>query len=381
LPQKEPTLQSNIKTQLVLGIETSCDDTSICLLKGTPGHGHGAPEVLAHLSFSQEKILKKWGGVVPEIASRNHLEKLTPLIEEAFDRTGLKPQDIDLIGVTTHPGLLGPLLTGLNAAKSYSLILEKPILPVNHVYAHLEAIHLTSNVEIAYPYFGLIVSGGHSLYLLVHSPSEFEILGTTRDDAAGEAFDKGGKLIGLGYPAGRIIDDLAKKGNPETFDFPIGLRGSKDSSLSFSGVKTAMRQFLEKNPHHKVQDGKLPEEGTEAFKNLADLCASYQECIVKALALKARFAMEKALEISKKDRLSFVVGGGVACNSRLRTALKEKFKDTYFVEPKFCTDNGAMIANFALRNSNDATNFPECLSLDAKSSFIQKTKISRKQSS
>ncbi len=371
-------MQSSIKKQLVLGIETSCDDTSICLLKGTPGHGHEAPEVLAHLSFSQEKILKKWGGVVPEIASRNHLEKLTPLIEEAFDRTGLKPNEIDLIGVTTHPGLLGPLLTGLNAAKSYSLVLEKPILPVNHVYAHLEAIHLTANVEINYPYFGLIVSGGHSLYLLVHSSSEFEILGTTRDDAAGEAFDKGGKLIGLGYPAGRIIDDLAKKGNPEAFEFPIGLKGSKDSSLSFSGVKTAMRQFLEKNPHHKVQDGVLPEEGTEAFKNLADLCASYQECIVKALALKAGFAMKKALELSKKDKLSFVVGGGVACNSRLRTVLKEKFEETYFVEPKFCTDNGAMIANFALRNSNDATSFPECLSLDAKSSFIQKTKIVRK---
>ncbi len=378
MPQKEHTLQSNIKKQLVLGIETSCDDTSICLLKGTPGHGHGAPEVLAHLSFSQEKILKKWGGVVPEIASRNHLEKLTPLIEEAFDRTGLKPNEIDLIGVTTHPGLLGPLLTGLNAAKSYSLILEKPILPVNHVYAHLEAIHLTDSVEISYPYFGLIVSGGHSLYLLVHSPSEFEVLGTTRDDAAGEAFDKGGKLMGLGYPAGRIIDDLAKKGNPEAFEFPIGLRGSKDSSLSFSGVKTAMRQFLEKNPHHKVKDGALPEEGTEAFKNLADLCASYQECIVRALALKASFALKKALELSKKEKLSFVVGGGVACNSRLRAVLKEKFEETYFVEPKFCTDNGAMIANFALRNSNDAASFPECLSLDAKSNFIQKTKIGRK---
>jgi len=172
--------------------------------------------------------------------------------------------------------------------------------------------------------------------------------------------------------------DWEKKGNPEAFDFPIGLRGSKDSSLSFSGVKTAMRQFLEKNPHHKVKDGALPEEGTEAFKNLADLCASYQECIVRALALKASFALKKALELSKKEKLSFVVGGGVACNSRLRAVLKEKFEETYFVEPKFCTDNGAMIANFALRNSNDAASFPECLSLDAKSNFIQKTKIGRK---
>ncbi|MDC0253827.1 tRNA (adenosine(37)-N6)-threonylcarbamoyltransferase complex transferase subunit TsaD [Bacteriovoracales bacterium] len=373
-------MQGTNKTQLVLGIETSCDDTSICLLSGLPGKDAPSPEVLAHLSFSQEKILKKWGGVVPEIASRNHLAKLTPLIQEAFEVAKKDPKDIDLLGVTTHPGLLGPLLTGLSAAKSISLIFEKPILPVNHVYAHLEAIHLSKNVNITYPYFGLIVSGGHSLYLLVRSPEDFEILGNTRDDAAGEAFDKGGKLIGLGYPAGRVIDDLAKEGNCEAFDFPIGLKHSKDSSLSFSGVKTAMRQFLENNPEHILKDKTIPEEGTPERKNLADLCASYQEAIVKALALKAKFAMEKALSLSGEKSLQLVVGGGVACNSRLRTSLKEKFIETYFVEPKFCTDNGAMIANFALRNFESAVAFPECLSLDAKSSFIKKTRIVRKKS-
>ena len=142
-----------------------------------------------------------------------------------------------------------------------------------------------------------------------------------------------------------------------------------------------MRQFLEKNPHHKIQKGAIPEEGTEAFQNLADLCASYQESIVKALALKASFALKQALEISQKKHLPFVIGGGVACNSRLRSALKEEFQETYFVEPKFCTDNGAMIANYALRNAKDAASFPECLSLDAKSSFIQKTKLGRKPTS
>ena len=368
-------MQSTSKAKLVLGIETSCDDTSICLLSGYPGKDSPTPEILSHLSFSQENILKKWGGVVPEIASRNHLAKLTPLIQEAFLQAKLDPKDIDLLGVTTHPGLLGPLLTGLNAAKSISLIFEKPIFPVNHVYAHLEAIHLSKGLNITYPYFGLIVSGGHSLYLLVNSPHEFEIMGTTRDDAAGEAFDKGGKLIGLGYPAGKIIDEMAKEGDPKTFEFPIGLKHSKDASLSFSGVKTAMRQFIIDHPEYALKESSLPEKGTQARANLANLCASYQEAIVKALVLKATFALEKAITISEKNDLQLVVGGGVACNSRLRSVLQDKFKDSFFVEPKFCTDNGAMIANFALRNWEHAVPFPEGLSLDAKSSFIKKTKF------
>lgn len=349
---------------IVLGIETSCDDTSVALIKGQKGKWEEAPQILAHQSFSQEILLRKWGGVVPEIAARNHIQKLMPLLEDTFEKAKLKPQDIDLIGVTTHPGLLGPLLTGLNSAKTLSLIHRCPIVPVNHLYAHLEAIHLTET--IAYPYVGLLVSGGHGLYFLVSSPSDMKMLGTTIDDAPGEAFDKGGKLMGLGYPAGRIIDDLAKEGNPKAFSFPIGLRDSKNASLSFSGVKTSLRQFLTEHPHLVAKENQ-----TSFSQEFKDLCASYQYAIVEALKLKTRYALLAAKKLGHQN-IPLVVGGGVACNSALRKTLGEAYNDVFFVKPSFCTDNGAMIANYALRTHQMAMPYPESLRLDARGRFISK---------
>jgi N6-L-threonylcarbamoyladenine synthase len=349
---------------LILGIESSCDDTSLSLLRGDPGVSTSRPEVLAHKSYSQEVLLKKWGGVVPEIAARNHMAKLTPLLENVFDTAKLQPQDVDLIGVTTHPGLLGPLLTGLNSAKGLALYHELPILGVNHLYAHLEAIHLTEQIE--YPYLGLLVSGGHSLFLRVSSPSDMALLGSTIDDAAGEAFDKGGKLMGLGYPAGPIVDKLAAQGDPKRFEFPVGLKGSKDCSMSFSGLKTSLRQFLDKNPSF-IHSG----DSTEYTQDLKDVCASYQYAIVQALGLKLKYAQLK----NKKDlgrELPLVVGGGVACNSGLRQHLQQKSKEVHFVEPRYCTDNGAMIANYALRTADQAIAFPDCLYVDARGRFINK---------
>lgn len=341
--------------QIILGIETSCDDTSIAIIRDRKPF----PEILSFESFSQELILAKWGGVVPEIAARNHLEKIAPLLKTCLKKAEVSLSQIDYIGVTTFPGLLGPLLTGLNAAKTISLIHKTPIIAVNHLYAHLEAIHLTH--EVSYPYLGLLVSGGHSLFLKVSSASEFEILGSTIDDAAGEAFDKGGKLMGLGYPAGRLIDDLSKLGDKSRFEFPIGLKHSKDANLSYSGVKTSLRSLLENNKELYVTDIK------DLKKDHYDLCASYQEAIVSALVLKLNFAKELAGE-----NLPIVVGGGVACNSRLREALNEKFKDVFFVSPKYCTDNGAMIANYALRTRDEATNFPASLEMDARNRFVKK---------
>lgn len=326
---------------LILGIETSCDDTSICLLTGNG-------EILAWNTFSQEQMLKKWGGIVPEIASRNHLAKLVPLMEEVFEAAEKSPKDLDLIGVTTHPGLLGPLLTGLNAAKTISLLYKIPIVAVNHLYAHLEVIHLEK--KISYPYLGVVVSGGHSLFMKVTSPVDFEILGSTIDDAAGEAFDKGAKLLGLGYPGGKMIDDLAKEGNALKYEFPIGLKSSADANLSFSGVKTSLRNFI---------SGK-------DLKDLPDICASYQHAIVSALELKLRYALKKS------GKMPIVVGGGVACNSYLRTILEQKYPDVHFVPPKFCTDNGAMIANYARLAKDQAIPFPDCLGLDAKGRVISK---------
>lgn len=342
----------------VLGIETSCDDTSVSIIK----KNQDKTEVLSHLKFSQDFALKKWGGVVPEIAARNHLEKITPLLEECFQQSRMKPEEIDLISVTTVPGLLGPLLTGLNAAKTLALIHQKPIVATNHLYAHLEAIHLTE--EVSYPYLGLLVSGGHSIFFEVKSSKEFKVIGSTIDDAAGEAFDKGGKLMGLGYPAGHIIDRLAHWGDENKFQFPIGLKGDPSPKMSFSGVKTSLRMFVEK---HK-EELKIPENLDQkqvGYEFLYDTCASYQKCIVDSLTLK----LKRAQEVIEKD-LPIVVGGGVACNSGLRAALTPM--GAKFVKPEFCTDNGAMIANYGMINADLAIAYPQNMNLDARGRFIQK---------
>jgi N6-L-threonylcarbamoyladenine synthase len=360
-----------MSVQTILGIESSCDDTSIAIIRGETNSG--IPEVLAHQSFSQEAMLSKWGGVVPEIAARNHLAKLAPLLKSVLEEAKIKPSELDSIGVTTHPGLLGPLLTGLNSAKTLAMLYELPINPINHLYAHLEAIHLSK--PITYPYLGLLVSGGHSLYFLVESALTFTLLGTTIDDAAGEAFDKGGKLLGLGYPAGRIIDELAQKGNELVHPFPVGLKKSGDANLSYSGLKTSLRDFLVKNPDLVYRGG---EYSTQQF----DLCASYQKAIVDALVLKLSFAEKKAFDLTGIHDLPLVVGGGVACNSYLRTRLQSENSNCHFVEPKYCTDNGAMIANYALRISDKAISYPDCLYTDARGRFISKSElleISRKR--
>lgn len=350
----------------VLGIETSCDDTSLAILEGESS-SRGPGRLLAHLSFNQDEVLKDWGGVIPEIAARNHLDKLTPALKEALARAKVSLSDIDLIGVTTHPGLLGPLLTGLNCAKTLALFHQLPILPVNHLYAHLEAIHLCQ--QINYPYLGILVSGGHGLFIAVNAPGSFEVLGSTIDDAPGEAFDKGGKLLGLGYPAGKLIDERAKLGDKSRFSFPIGLKNSKDSTMSFSGTKTALRNLLDKNPELR-----------ERPKDINDLCASYQEAIVEAVCLKSKEAYVQAKKKWNHENFKIVLAGGVACNSRLRERLREIYPNLALVAPEFCTDNGAMIANFAYLYRESAIPFPECLKIDARGQFISKTEYMAKRS-
>jgi len=382
------------KEHLILGIETSCDDTSLAILRAS-GQRLPKPELLASETFSQEKMLAKWGGVVPELAARNHLEKLAPLLKEVLQSAKIKTNQLTGIGVTTVPGLLGPLLTGINVAKSLSLIHKIPLIPVNHLFAHLEAIFLTE--EVAYPYLGLLVSGGHSAFFLVRGPNQFELIGSTIDDAAGEAFDKAGKMLGLGYPAGRIIDHLAnqftqsmaksptKIDSPtleNSFSFPIGLRHSGDANLSYSGLKTSLRVFLEKNPEQVIQ-GKIEDLNSEQLRMLQELCYFYQNAIVESLFQKLLIAEQMALQkigmpapsrkgAKSKNKIPIVVGGGVAANQGLREKLLQNFDLCHFVKPSFCTDNGAMIANWSYRNIDLAIPFPQCLDLDAKSSFISK---------
>lgn len=359
---------------IVLGIETSCDDTSVGILKK---EGNDLT-VLSHKTFGQEDSLKEWGGVVPEIAARNHLQKIAPLLKMTTEEAGITSSDIDYIGVTSTPGLLGPLLTGLNAAKTLALVAQKPIIPVNHLYAHLEAIHLTQ--ETSYPYLGLLISGGHSIFFLVSSKDDFKVLGSTIDDAAGEAFDKGGKLLGLGYPAGKVIDDLSKFGDPTEHEFPIGLKSSADCRMSFSGLKTSLRVYLEENPSVLEKRPNQFTDKEDSSQEFYDLCASYQNAIVKALILKARYAFKKVKEKTGLKKIPMVVGGGVACNSAIREALTSKYEDVRFVAPHFCADNGAMIANYALINQDKAVPFPECLELDARGRFINKKDFSGKNS-
>ena len=348
---------------LVLGIESSCDDTSVALMQGD--------QILYHHKYGQEELLKSWGGVVPELAARNHLQKMTPLLSDCFSKTQTSPKQLDLISVTTTPGLLGALLTGLNAAKTLSLLYQIPIIATNHLYAHLEAIHLCQ--KVSYPYLGLLISGGHSIYFYVKDKSTFKVLGSTIDDAAGEAFDKGGKLLGLGYPAGHVIDRLAKFGEIKKDIFPIGLKSSADARLSFSGLKTSLRVFLENNPEIISQKPKQFETKEDASSEFYNFCASYQQAISDALLLKLRYALKLAKEkYDAPKECAIVVGGGVACNSKIREDLKLKYPQALFVAPQFCTDNGAMIANYGRLNYEKAISFPDCLYLDSRGRFINK---------
>lgn len=340
--------------RIILGVETSCDDTSICLLEAGD-----SPKILSLNSYNQDFLLEKWGGVVPELAARSHVKALPPLLDVTFKEAGINPEDVTEVAVTTHPGLVGSLLTGINLAKTFAMIRGLPIIPVNHLFAHLEAIHLTE--KVSYPYLGLLVSGGHTAFMWVTGPNQMEVLGTTLDDAAGEAFDKGGKLLGVGYPAGRIIDDLAKTGDIKKFAFPISYLRDRPGKMSYSGLKTALR----------VQVQKMTPEEVKA--ELPHLCASYQEAIVQTLRIKAEEIIEKILNRNVKTfDVPIVIGGGVACNSRLRTIMKERFQNVHIVKPMYCTDNAGMIANWASRVPEIAVDFPECLGLDAQSRFVEK---------
>jgi len=321
--------------------------------------GQDRPAVLSVNSYNQDFLLRKWGGVVPELAARSHVKAIPPLLEVTLKEAKVTVDDLTDIAVTTHPGLIGPLLTGINLAKTISLIKEIPITPVNHLYAHLEAIHLTD--DVVYPYLGLLVSGGHTAFMWVSGPNVMEVIGTTLDDAAGEAFDKGGKLLGVGYPAGKIIDELSREGDEKKFAFPISYMRDRPGKMSYSGIKTSLRIKLTDMSAEDIQ------------KELPHLAASYQEAIVQTLRIKSEEIIEKVLGKSLKHfDTPIVIGGGVACNSRLRNIMQSRFKNVHVVKPSYCTDNAAMVANWALRVPELSIPFPECLGLDAKSRFVEK---------
>ncbi len=307
---------------LVLGIETSCDETAVAVVAD-------AKTVLSSAISTQLDLLKKYGGVVPEIAARRHTELIGYVIKEALDTAGKTLDDVEAIAVTSRQGLVGCLMVGAAAAKTICYVKNIPLIGVHHIEGHIFA-NLLSHPDLPFPHVCLTVSGGHNMLVYVSEPCHYEVLGTTLDDAAGEAFDKIAKFLGLDFPGGPVIDKLSRQGNRTAFIFPRPMIGSKSFDFSFSGLKTAVvNRFKDRLARREV----LP---------LADIAASFQEAVVDVLVAKTmRAALEKGVTVIS-------VTGGVSANSRLRQVFAETCKkkgiEVFFPEFSLCTDNAAMIA-------------------------------------
>ena len=305
---------------LVLGVETSCDETSVAIVRD-------GKEVLSNVIYTQIDIHKLYGGVVPEVASRHHLKKITIVFDEALKQAGVKPEDIDLVAVTSHPGLIGSLLVGINAAKTFALAFEKKYIEVDHIVGHIYANYIESDFD--FPMIALVVSGGHTELRLMKDHYDFTLLGETLDDAVGESYDKVGRVMNLEYPAGAKVDKLAYIGSP-TYKLPYVYVDKDSYNFSFSGLKSAVLNEV----------NKCKMKGLEI--NVNDLAASFQNSVVKVLT-------DKTIKAAKEYNVNqIVVAGGVAANHGLRESLtsaceKENIKLT-FPRMVYCTDNAAMIA-------------------------------------
>ncbi len=315
---------------MILGLETSCDETAAALVTE-------AGEIRANVVSSQADLHARYGGVVPEVASRRHLELVVPVVREALGEAGATLDDVDTIAVTQGPGLVGALLVGVSAAKALAWARGLPLAAVDHLHGHVASLYLGPD-PVEPPFLCLLASGGHTLLLDVQDRAGYTVLGTSIDDAAGEAFDKGARLLGLGYPGGREIDRLAREGNPDAFAFPVARLDGLD--FSFSGVKTALL--------YAVRDL-----GGEAESRKADLAASYQRAIVRALVERTRAAAER------EGHEQIAVVGGVAANSELR----ESLPGARFAPLELCTDNAAMIASAGRYGRR--LPYPRYLDLDA----------------
>jgi len=325
-----------VKHKLVLAIETSCDDTSVAIVENN-GYVHSV------VSASQDLEHEPYGGIVPEIACRNHSIALLPLIDEALKQAQKTWADIDGLAVTNRPGLMGALIVGLVTAKGLSQAKGLPLIGVNHLEGHLLAPFLSDEKNLPpsdfdYPYVGLAISGGHTSLYMIRGVGDYQVLGATKDDAAGEAFDKFAKMAGLGFPGGVRVDKLAQTGNPKAYDFPRSMIHDDTFDMSFSGLKASGQRMLEQMGPEKVQ------------QHLPDLCASFQEAIVDVLITK----LEKAARQMKVKRV--ILTGGVSANSRLRSRAQEWAQKRGYrlvIPPlKYCTDNAAMIGYVGILRMN-----------------------------
>jgi N6-L-threonylcarbamoyladenine synthase len=316
----------------ILGIETSCDETAAAVVRN-------GSEVLSSVVSSQIEIHQKYGGVVPEIASRAHIEKIYPIIEQAIEQSHIDKNDIDAVAVANQPGLTVALIIGLTAAKTLALVLEKPLIAINHIHAHLQSAMMdTKNLSL--PAVALVVSGGHTSLYDCESPLELKLLGSTIDDAAGEAFDKVASILNLPYPGGPSIEKAAKDGNPRTVDFPRTMLAKDSLDFSFSGLKTAVLYHC---CGKDMKGGNRVDKMSQ--KEIADIAASFQAAVIDVLVRKTEMAADKI------EAKTILLGGGVAANSLLRTELEKMAKSTgrsLLVAPKkYCTDNAVMIASLA----------------------------------
>jgi N6-L-threonylcarbamoyladenine synthase len=325
--QPKPTKVKTKQPTIWLGIESSCDDTACAILK----ENENSIEILSNCLYSQIDEHKAWGGVVPELASRAHLEKIVPVLEQSLKEAKISIEQIDQIAFTRAPGLMGSLLVGANFAQGLAKDLGIKAYGINHLEGHICSALLSQNYS---QFMALIVSGGHTELVLARSNFEYVSVGKTRDDAAGEAFDKGGKILGLGYPAGAEISKLAKNGDKNFYEFPRALNEANSFEFSFSGLKTAVLRYVQTKGENFVKE------------NMANICASLQEAIADILSLKA-------INAAKKHGVeNLILCGGVSANYRLRELLDERCKKASlnFIcpEPSLCTDNGAMIAAVAI---------------------------------
>ncbi len=326
---------------LLLGIETSCDDTAAAVVRD-------ARDVLANVSTNQDEFHARYGGIVPEIASRRHASLLSAAIDDALARADATLGDLDGIAVTAGPGLIGSLVVGVATAKALAFALGKPLYAVNHLHGHLFAAFLGRAIEPPYPFLALLVSGGHSQLVEVESPYELRVIATTRDDAAGEAFDKTARLLGLPFPGGPALEALARDGDPAAIAFPRYRPAAGALDLSFSGLKTSVRYFLDSPLAHDVTP--------------ADVAASFQAAVVDVLIDRTRRALDR------RAYAAIVLSGGVAANAELAArfaALGEvRGIPAYVPERRFCTDNAAMIAAAADRRSAAGPSDPRTLTAD-----------------
>lgn len=317
---------------LVLAIESSCDETSAAVLRSMPGEA--GPTLLSDIVLSQDEVHAPYGGVVPELASRQHIRAIEPIVRESLDRAGVKLEDIDLYAVTQGPGLIGSLLVGLSFAKGLAYYNRKPLLGLNHLEGHLEAPFL-ENPGIEYPVLGLLVSGGHTSLYHIPEPLHYEILGRTRDDAAGEALDKVAKFLGLGYPGGPLIEKFGRDGDPGKYAFSLPRTKDRSLDFSFSGLKTAALKHIRENGL------------TCDSPQLADFLASFENAVARCLMSRVA---ESFVSVAPR---SLILCGGVARNTRLRAAFAAFAAGhgcpSYVPSPKLCTDNAAMVGALAVK--------------------------------